>query len=98
MIVDLKEGSDSPLKKNRTGLVCQCKARELRAVRLNQARGDVLSHYDLRVLLEAGEGNTTTEEAYLSRSTGELEAELQNAALVGTNSLLRDEDGVSGAV
>jgi hypothetical protein len=33
-----------------------------------------------------------------SRSTGELEAELQNAALVGTNSLLRDEDGVSGAV
>ena len=44
------------------------------------------------------EGNTTTEEAYLSRSTGELEAELQNAALVGANSLPRDEDGVSGAV
>ena len=44
------------------------------------------------------EGNTTTEEAYLSRSTGELEAELQNAALVGTNNLPRDEDGVSGPV
>jgi hypothetical protein len=58
----------------------------------------VLSHYDLRVLLEAGEGNTTTKEAYLSRSTGELEAELQNAALVGTNNLPRDEDGVSGLV
>ena len=86
------------MKKNRTGLVCQCKARELRAVRLKQARGDVLSHYDLRVLLEAGEGNTTTEEAYLSRSTGELEAELQNAALVGSNNLPRDEDGVSGPV
>ena len=97
MVQDLKKDSDSPLKKDRAGLECQCKARELRAVRLKQARGDVLSHYDLRVLLEAGEGNTT-EEAYLSRSTGELEAELQNAALVGTNSLLRDEDGVSGAV
>jgi hypothetical protein len=95
LVQDLKEGS---VKKDRTGLECQCKARELRAVRLKQARGDVLSHYDLRVLLEAGEGNTTTEEAYLSRSTGELEAELQNAALVGANSLPRDEDGVSGAV
>jgi hypothetical protein len=99
LVQDLKEGSDSPLKKDRTGLECQCKARELRAVRLKQARGDVLSHYDLRILLEAGEGNTTTtEEAYLSRSTGELEAELQNAALVGTNNLPRYEDGVSGPV
>ena len=58
----------------------------------------MLSHYDLHVLLKVGEGNTTTEEAYLSRSTGELEAELQNAALVGTNNLPRDEDGVSGPV
>ena len=58
----------------------------------------MLSHYDLHVFLEAGEGNTTTEEAYLSRSTGELEAELQNAALVGTNNLPRDEDGVSRPV
>ena len=98
LVQDLKEGSDSPLKKDRTGLECQCKARELRAVRLKQARGDVLSHYDLRVLLEAGEGNTTTEEDYLSRSTGELEAELQNAGHVGTNNLPLDEDGVSGTV
>ena len=96
LVQDLKKDSDSPLKKDRAGLECQCKARELRAVRLKQARGDVLSHYDLRVLLEAGEGNTKTEEAYLSRSTGKLEAELQNAALMGTNSLPRDEDGVSG--
>jgi hypothetical protein len=98
LVQDLKEGSDSPLKKDRTGLECQCKAKELRAVRFKKARGDVLSHYDLRVLLEAGEGNTTTEEDYLSRSTDELEAELQNAALVGTNNLPRDEDGVSGTV
>ena len=68
----------------------------LGAVWLKQVRVDVLSNYDLRVLLKAEEGNTTTEEAYLIRSIGDLEAELQDAALVGTNNLPHDEDGVSG--
>ena len=87
----MKEGSDSPLKKDRAGIVHQCKARELRAVRLKQGRGDTLSYYDLRILLQAREGDDTAEEAHLSRSIDELTAELEAAACVVTNNLLHED-------
>jgi hypothetical protein len=68
--------------------------RELRAVWLKQGRGDLLSHYDLRVLLEAV-GDDTTEEALMSKSIGELEAELQEAHQ-GLD--IDNEDGMTGLV
>ncbi len=67
-----------------------CKTRELRVVGLKQGRGDTLSHYDLGILLEAKEGDTT-EEAHLNRSIDELTAKLEAAASVVTNNLLHDD-------
>ena len=51
------------MKKDRAGLLTQYKARELRAVMCKYGRGDLLmlSHYDLRMLLEA-EGDDQTED------------------------------------
>ena len=94
LVQDLKEGSNSPLKKDRTGLVSWCKVRELQAVRLKQGRGDLLSHYDMRVLLKAV-GYDTTEEALMSKSIGKLEAELQEAHQ-GLD--IDNEDGMTGSV
>ena len=50
-------------------------------------RGDLLSHYDLRILLEA-EGDDQTEDIIFSRSIGELKAELQRHKGQGSNNLL----------
>jgi hypothetical protein len=66
----------------------------LQAVRLKQGRGDLLSHYDMRVLLKAV-GDDMTEEALMSKNIGKLEAELQEAHQ-GLD--IHNEDGMTGLV
>ncbi len=49
----------------------QCQEREVRLVKCKEIRGDELTHYDLRVLLEV-EGVTTLEFYLLQQTEEEL--------------------------
>jgi hypothetical protein len=78
LIQDMKRESDSPLRKVSTKgdrlrpvIEVQCQEREVRLVKGKGSRGDELTHYDLRVLLEV-EGVTILESHLLQKTEEEL--------------------------
>ncbi len=83
LIQDMKrEKSDSPLRKvrvqgepERPVIEGQCKEREVRLVKEKKGKGDHLTHYDLRMLLEV-EG-VGPERDLLAQTEDNLRAELQ---------------------